>query len=99
MGFLYNFSLQLICIVLVYFLINRKQLLYKSFYPSENTIFYLVFSLVFAYSLYTGFGGDNERYKQFVEGGYENFFYMDFLVLKNFMYLLLCTLKTLYFGK
>lgn len=78
MGYIYNFALQFICIVLVYSLIKRRKELCKSTYSSEVKILCVVFVFVCAYSLYTGWGGDNKRYQEFVEGGYENFFLLDF---------------------
>ena len=78
MGYIYNFALQFICIIFIYSLINRRKELYKLVYSSEVKALCVVFALVFAYSLYTGWGGDNKRYQEFVEGGYENFFLLDF---------------------
>lgn len=83
MGYLYNFILQVFCIVWVLTKINNKHELYKQSYNSVGRSLYVFFALVFAYSLYTGFGGDDQRYRDFVEGGYENFYILDFFSIEE----------------
>ena len=78
MGYIYNFSLQLLCIIVLWFSIVKKRELCAKNYKSVGNSLYVFFVVVLAYSLYTGFGGDDQRYRDFVEGGYENYYYSDF---------------------
>lgn len=78
MGYLYNFILASLCIIIVYSKIKANKELSRTDYKSVGNFIYILFVLVFAYSLYTGAGGDNERYKSFAEGGYKEFFYTDY---------------------
>ena len=77
MGYIYNFSIQLLCILIIWLQINKKQELYQESYRPVGRLLYVFFILVFAYSMYTGFGGDNRRYQEFVEGGYQYYYIFD----------------------
>lgn len=59
-------------------MINKEQTFYHDTHKPAGRFLFFFFALVFLYSLYTGFGGDNDRYREFVEGGYQNFYYLDF---------------------
>lgn len=59
-------------------MINKEQTFYHDTHKPAGRFLFIFFALVFLYSLYTGFGGDNDRYREFVEGGYQNFYYLEF---------------------
>ena len=83
MGYFYNFILQFVAIIVLFTMINKKQVFYYGIQDSTGKFLIFFFVLVFLYSLYTGFGGDNDRYREFVEGGYQNFYYLDFFSIEE----------------
>ena len=83
MGYIYNFSLQLLCIIVLWFSIVKKRELCAKNYKSLGNSLYVFFGVVLAYSLYTGFGGDDQRYRDFVEGGYVGYYYSDYFVFEK----------------
>lgn len=78
MGYIYNFILQFAAIIILFAMINKEQTFYHDTHKPAGRFLFFFFALVFLYSLYTGFGGDNDRYREFVEGGYQNFYYLEF---------------------
>ena len=69
MGYIYNFILQFVAIIILFAMINKEQTFYHDTHKTTGRFLFFFFALVFLYSLYTGFGGDNDRYRDFVEGG------------------------------
>lgn len=78
MGYLYNFFLQFVAIIMLFTMVHKEHIFYHDTYKTTGRFFFFFFALVFLYSLYTGFGGDDDRYREFVEGGYQNFYYLEF---------------------
>ena len=78
MGYFYNFILQFVAIIVVFAMINMKKVFYHGIQQTTGKFLIFFFTLVFLYSLYTGFGGDNNRYREFVEYGYQDFYYLKF---------------------
>jgi len=72
LGILFNVTIWTICAI-TFLILGINQIKRNDKYiPQKN--YFIIFIFFLAYSLFTGFGGDNERYSFFFEEGYKLYF-------------------------